>query len=239
MTPSPPSLEKQAIPHAPMAAKKATKDDLTKPVSPVHPTAAPSPVKHPTPTLAEFAQVDGLVKGSAAVSAPKLVKEGEPFHVYLRVSPGELKSLLESLASDASGDATRIGTAGIKLTPRMTASVTGLGFEFTPSGPYEQAVSATDMTTWHWEAQAKDSGLMTLDFKLTGTLTVEGKDVPRDFYAYSQKVEVSVGALGFFERYWQWLVTTLLIPAAGGAWALLRRKSGQESGGAQTKSGTA
>jgi hypothetical protein len=53
---------------------------------------------------------------------------------------------------------------------------------------------------------------------------VEGKEVTRNFYQYRQKVDVAVRPIGFVEKYWQWLVTTLAIPAIGAIWAAVIRK---------------
>ena len=62
-----------------------------------------------------------------------------------------------------------------------------------------------------------------LTFRLAGTLTIEGKEVPRDFYEYEQKVYVAVSPINFVHKYWQWLATTIAIPAVGALWALFRK----------------
>ena len=171
----------------------------------------------------ETKRIDSLVTGSAAVSAPQHVREGEPFNLYLRVSRAGLDELLNSLASDAPGNATRRGKTGVKLTPRMVATVHGFGFEFTPKESVPQAVSASEMTTWDWQAEATESGDLTIMFSLAGTLIVEGKEVPRDFYSYQQQVHVDVSPMGFVGRNWQWLSTSLVLPAFGALWVAFRR----------------
>src|SRR5664279_276157 len=104
--------------------------DSPKPASAL-PATVPTPhASEPQSTAltlaAETKTIDSLVTGSAAVSAPTNATEGTPFSVYLRVSPEALEAVLESLAKDVPENATRAGRSEVKLTPRMTATLTGL-----------------------------------------------------------------------------------------------------------------
>jgi hypothetical protein len=157
------------------------------------------------------------------VSAPAKVLAGDPFSVYLRVSPEKLGAVLKGLKEDFPENETVKGKRDIKVTPRMMAAVSGFGFEVSPKEGQVQAVSATEPTTWPWQVKAVESGLLTLTFTLSGTLTIEGKEVPRNFYQYQQKVQVEVSPMGFVRKYWQWLVTTLALPAIGALWAVFRK----------------
>jgi len=163
------------------------------------------------------------VRGSAAVSAPTTVKAGDSFPVYLRVSPEKLDAVVQGLKDEFPDNKTVKGKSGVKLTPRMIATVSGFGFDVAPKEGQIQAVSAKEPTTWTWEARATQSGVLTLTFKLSGTLSIEGKEVPREFFQYQQRVQVEVSPMGFVEQYWQWLMTTLAIPAFGAVWAIFRR----------------
>jgi hypothetical protein len=148
---------------------------------------------------------------------------GDHYPVYLRVSPEKLEAVIKGLKDEFPENQTVKGKRGVKLTPRMTATVSGFGFDVEPKGGQVQAVSATELTTWPWQVKATESGLLTLTFTLSGTLTIEGKEVARNFYQYQQKVQVEVSPMGFAQQYWQWLVTTLAIPAIGAVWALFRK----------------
>ena len=175
----------------------------------------------PTPAesfAAESGKIDGLVKGSVAVSAPACATTGDQFSVYLRVSPEKLESVIQGLKDEFPANQTVKGKRGVRLTPRMTATVSGFGFEVVPKEGQSQAVSATEPTTWSWQVNATESGVQTLTFSLTGTLTIEDKEVPRNFYEYKQNVQVEVDTIGFMEKYWQWIMTTLAFPTIGGLW---------------------
>lgn len=184
------------------------------------------PRLQPTPAerfAAESEKIDGLVTGSAAVSAPATAKTGHQFTVYLRVSPDKLDELLKGLKDEFPENETLRGKAGIKLSPRMSASVSGFGFSVFPPEAQAQAVSATEVTTWQWQVKPLESGQLTLTFTLAGALSVEGKDVTRNFYQYRQKVEVAVSPLSFMQQYWQWLASSLVLPAGAALWAALRK----------------
>ena len=199
------------------------------------PAPAPPPPDQPQPTsaqdtsspaaafAAEAAQIDQLVTGSAGVSAPASAKVGVPFTVFLRVSPEKLQVVLQSLKNDFPGNQTLKGKEGIKLAPTMTATVSGFGFDVSPKDGQTQAVSPTEATTWQWQIQPSESGLLTLSFALSGTLSVQGKEVPRTLYEYQQTVQVAVSPMSFVQQYWQWLVTTLALPAIAAAWAFFRK----------------
>lgn len=204
------------------------------PSNPAEPPSAPS-TSSQTPATARFSaesgKIDGLIQGSAAVSAPSTAKQGDSFPVFLRVSPEKLAAVMQTLKDEFPENQTVTGKPGVKLTPRMIATVAGFGFEIAPKDGQVQAVSDTEATTWMWQVKAVDSGPQTLTFTLSGTLTVEGKEVPRNFFQYRQNVKVDVAGFNpraFFERYWQWLVTTLAIPAIGALWAASTKPKGVE-----------
>lgn len=184
---------------------------------------------------AESRKIDGLVKGSVAVSAPSTAKAGDTFVVSLRISTGQLSALMHDLQHQFPDNSTVKGEAGVRLTPRMVARVSGFGFEVAPNQDVVQAISASEDTTWEWQVKALESGLHTLTFTLAGALTIEGKEVTRNFYHYRQKVQVAVSPAGFWERNWQWLAATLLLPVLERAWAWLRTRKTAGSGRAGTR----
>lgn len=195
------------------------------PVTPASPVEATPPAR-PSPAAilaAGSEQIDGLIRGSAAVSAPSTATAGDTFSVFLRVSPEKLVAVMQSLQDEFPENLTVKGKEGIKLTPRMTASVSGFGFEVSPESGQVQAISAKEATTWAWQVKAVEPGLHTLTFTLSGTLSVEGQDVPRNFYDYRQKVQVAVSPIGFVERNWQWLTTTLVLPIITFLWTYYRK----------------
>ena len=224
-------------PPAPVATTVQPRVESPKPTSALSAAVpGPSPVPEPQSAAlalaAETKTIDSLVTGSAAVSAPVAATAGKPFSVYLRVSPDSLQAVLASLAKEVPENATRTGKSGVKLTPRMTATLTGLGFEITPKESVTQAISTNEPTTWQWQVRATEAGLLRLDFALEGALNVEGKEVPRAFYSYEQKVQVQVdkNPIAFLTNNWKWLMSSILIPLVGWAWVVLRGKDKSTGG---------
>ena len=179
---------------------------------------------NPSTTLAaESAKIDALVQGSAGVSAPPSGKVSETFTVYLRVSPDKLTALLANMKAEHPENATLQGK-GVKLTPRMTATASGEGFDISPKEGQVQAVSSTDTTAWQWQVTPTKSGVKTVTIRLTGNLIVEGVDTPRTFFLDDEHIQVAISPGGFLEQYWQWLATTVAIPIVGALWALFRKR---------------
>ena len=213
ITGSPPSVSAIAV--APLPALAAG------------PPAAKAPAAvadEPVTTLADdSAKIDELVSGSAGVTAPGTGKVGETFSVYLNVSSDKLSALLASMKAQHPGY-TSLQGKDIKLTPRMTATVSGDGFDILPEAAQVQVVSSTEPTTWEWQVTPTQSGSRTLNVLLTGSLVVEGVDTPRTFYLDDEHILVHVGFFGFLRQYWQWLASTVVIPVAGVLWAVLRKR---------------
>lgn len=217
-TPPGPALP---IPAAPSTIESGTTKDAASTGAPAPALpAAPSPA---TILATESEKINRLVRGSAAVSAPSRATQGESFTVHLRVSPNRLGAVMQGLKEEFPENQTVKGKPGIQLTPRMTASVAGMGFEIVTNGAQTQAVSATEPTTWSWEVKPLEAGLHTLTFTLSGFLSIEEKEVSRNFYQYVQKVDVEVDPGGFMQQHWQWLLTTLAMPLGAALWAWLRK----------------
>ena len=183
------------------------------------------PLPTPANVLAQLTErIDTLVGGSAAVRAPLTATRGESFQVHLDVAPKKIEALL----ADKLIVESRVAIDQVRLTPVMIARLEGLGFEVLPKDAIEQAISASEVTSWSWQVRATDSGLLKLQMRLSGSIEFNGKEIPREFYNFSKDIQVSVGFVGFVEKYWQWIVTTFLLPVVGTVWALTRKSKSIE-----------
>jgi hypothetical protein len=216
MAPAKPAIQ-PAAPHAPLA------EGAGPPVLPSSHTPPLHAQVHDVDFDAATQRINQSFQGSAAVDVPSYVKTGKPFTVYLRVAPGSLAPLLEGLKGTEAGTVAG-GQQDVRLMPLMTAAISGLDFKISPADPYERAVSPTETTTWEWQVEATKAGLNQLQFDLYGTLKVQGEEAKKDLFTYGAKVDVAVDWAGVLEEYWQWIATTLLIPAAAGLWALFRQR---------------
>ena len=171
----------------------------------------------------EAERIDAHVKGSAGVSSPDRAREGQAFNVVLQVSrDSSAQQLLQSLKKEAPENDVLKARDDVILTPRMSASLSGHGFEILPKEAIAQEVSAGEPTTWTWTVKPVESGRLTLTFTLSRILFSEGKETARH-YSYRQNVEVEVNPMRFVEKYWQWLATTIAIPLGLWLWKLWKK----------------
>lgn len=170
--------------------------------------------------------LDEATKGNVAISAPNKAMVGTPFTDMLKVGVDELDTLLKELADEVPENTNRTGNIGIKLTPRMSASLSGLGFEIIPQGISSQAVLKSEPTTWLWQAKGTESGTLSLHFSLWRTMVVDGKEINKN-YSFRKVLQVEVKPFSlrdFMGENWQVIVTVLLIPLAKMLWDLLMKK---------------
>jgi hypothetical protein len=150
--------------------------------------------------------------GSSVIRVPSTMKEGRESIAQLIVSPTDLQSLLkQSAVTSGTGDV-KDAEQNIRLTPRMRASLSAPGFDFTPKDAQEQVVKSGEPTVWIWTLVPSRTGSLTLVFTLEGILTVDGKETAIRPPALTVPVRVEVNPLLFFEKYWQWLMTAIVIP---------------------------
>ena len=170
--------------------------------------------------------LDEATRGNVAISAPNKAVVGTPFTVVLKVGVDELGTLLKELADEVPENTNRTGNIGIKLTPRMSASLSGIGFEIIPQGISSQAVLKSEPTTWLWQAKGTKSGTLSLHFSLWRTVVVDGKEINKN-YSFRKVLQVEVKPFSlrdFMGENWQVIVTVLLIPLVKMLWDLLRKK---------------
>jgi hypothetical protein len=176
------------------------------------------------------AKIDSLMPGSVGISAPATVEEFEPFQLALRVSTESIDEVLSSLRMDVPKNETLVGGT-TKLAPQMTASVSGSGLIVDPAKTVTKAVTLKEPTTWHWDAEANRSGMLTIRFTLVTAVEMQGKEFEQH-HQFQRDVQVKVTPIGFVKHYWQWFAGSIFLPLTGAIWALLRQrqqKNGQNS----------
>lgn len=111
-----------------------------------------------------------------------------------------MQTLLGELSADVPENRVAVMRKGMPLPEAMTASVSGPGFEISPSEPQTQAISSDGDTTWEWDVMARQSGTLTLVFRLSTSVLREGRPLPTDVRVYRKNVEVTVSPADVMER---------------------------------------
>jgi hypothetical protein len=160
---------------------------------------------------------------SAALRAlPSRLELGQRIDVRLRVSPKSSETELRGRMATP-GAAIDAGTA--RIAPRMRAQlIVPEGATVAIVGSDEQAVRDNEDTEWRWTVTPGTAGDLPIRARLTAPVTVDGKETAYDVRTFEASVTVFVTptarVVGFVERNWQWLWTTLIVPV----WVWWRRR---------------
>ena len=148
-----------------------------------------------------------LNPGEWLISAPKEMRVAVPESFVVRIAPVNQS---EEISSDLpTGGQT--STSTIHLTPTMRATLAGAGFTIQSNSQEEQMIGGDSFTEWSWQVTPIESGNRELVATVYVVLDGKVKGIPRRW-----PVHVSANAgqsvSHFFATYWQWFLTTLIIP---------------------------
>lgn len=181
-------------------------------------TAAPETHTHTGPDASLFDEIDRrfaeLSPGEVVFTAPEKMRVADTSEVSLRIAAknhaaGILEGLTEGVTSTAEQE---------HITPVMEARLDGgAGVDVQALGKDAQSVAGGGFAEWRWNVTPKKSGSQRLTVSIIAHLTYpDGHDVPKTVRTLTRKVEVSANAgdsiRTFIASYWQWLMTTLIIP---------------------------
>ena len=168
-----------------------------------------------------------LESGRIIYNPPTRLHLGVPERVQVRIARGtvpdaELRRGLVRSADARTGD--------LKIAPVMAVTLTGAGFQITPTTPQEQFLVANEPTEWAWEVRGAEPGKRLLH--LSANVKVFGEQ--RQFKTFETDIEVWVTAIdrvsGFVTQNWQWLFA--VIAGSGlvsGLYARVRRNTQAKS----------
>ncbi|MEA2414817.1 MAG: hypothetical protein QOI58_1474 [Thermoanaerobaculia bacterium] len=148
-----------------------------------------------------------LNPGELLISAPRQMRVAVPQSFVLRIAPvKENKGISSDLPTGG-----QTFTASIHLTPTMRATLAGTGFTIQSNSNEEQMIGGGSFTEWSWQVTPIESG--NRDLVATVYVEIDGKVKG---IAKRWPVHVSANAGRSFSQfvgsYWQWFLTTLIIP---------------------------
>jgi hypothetical protein len=169
---------------------------------------------HHDPTTTEgqlWSEIDRkfreLNPGKLQITAPQEMRVAMPAQVVLRIAP---LNQSEGIGLDLPAGG-KTSTSALHLTPWMRATLTGSGFTIQNNSQEEQLIGGGSYTEWSWQVTPLESGNRELVATVYVVLDGRLKGIPRRW-----PVHVSANAgqsvSHFFATYWQWLLTTLIIP---------------------------
>lgn len=162
--------------------------------------------------------ITDTTKGWIAYSIPMEMKVAKSYSVKVRISKrtnGQNKSDLILGSQDAINNKNLPSIATIedvKVSGEMLAELRGDAdaFDIKALSTEIQNIDNESYTEWEWVVTPKKSGYSPLK------LVIKVKELNKDIVVFNKDIQVkknvSVSIQGFFDKYWQWLMTTIIIP---------------------------
>ena len=156
--------------------------------------------------------------GWIAYSVPEEMKVAKTYSVKVRISKksgSQTKADLILGSADAINNPSLPSVATIedvKVSGEMSAELRADAgaFDIKALSTPVQNIDNESYTEWEWVVTPKKSGDSPLK------LIIRVKDLNKDIVVFNKNIKikknVTVAVGGFFEKYWQWLITTIIIP---------------------------
>lgn len=172
-------------------------------------------------------------RGWIAYSIPKEMKVAKSYSVKVRISKkinGQNKADLILGSQDAINNKSLPSIATIedvKVSGEMSAELRGDAFDIKSLSTEVQNIDNESYTEWEWVVTPKKSGHSPLK------LVIKVKELNKDIVVFNRDIQVqknvTVAVEGFFDKYWQWLMTTIIIPIFLYFWNRKKKKKQKKS----------
>ena len=177
-------------------------------------------------------QLDNPELGIVAYSVPKEMQVGKTYTVKLRIS--KEKNKVQLIRGDGIPIAdikvdSRIIISSIRVEPVMSAKLLTDSSKMIiqPVSTETQDIEKQGFTEWAWRLTPIKGGDVLLRIVVNIKQKVDGDVILKDIPVYDEVVSIksnvvfSVG--GFISQYWQWIMTTIIIPLV--VWFYNKKKS--------------
>ena len=162
-------------------------------------------------------KLNDTTHGWIAYSVPEEMKVAKSYSIKVRISKktGQTKADLILGNHDAINNPQLPSIATIedvKVSGEMSAELRadGESFDIKALSTPVQNIDNESYTEWEWIVTPKKSGNSPIK------LIIKVKELNKDIVVFNKSIKiqknVTVAVEGFFEKYWQWLMTTIIIP---------------------------
>lgn len=198
--------------------------------------------------IKEYQKPDGVIKvtdksaeikdkpnlGLVAHSIPNSMQVGKIYTVKLRISKenNKMKLLDGDGVSISDNIDSKITIASIRVEPIMSAKLISDSSKVSiqQTSTLVQNIEEEGFTEWEWRIMPVKGGDILLKLVVSVIVESETGKVKKDIPVYSEVVNVKSNIKfnieNFIKDYWQWLITTIIIPFIG--WLYKRRKKDNE-----------
>lgn len=176
-------------------------------------------------------QTNDTTRGWIAFSVPENMKVSKSYSIKVRISKrtsGQNKAILILGNDDAINNPEYNSIATIedvKVSGEMSADLRGNSdmFSIVSLSTPIQNIDTVSYTEWEWNIVPKNSGESPLK------LVIKVKGIDKDIVVFNRNIKIKsnvpVAVEGFFDKYWQWIMTTIIIPIFLYFWNRKRKKT--------------
>lgn len=164
-------------------------------------------------------------KGTIAYSVPKEMQVGKSYQIKLRISKQKGKEVNHTLVvgereipiADENVDS-KVTIENIRVERTMTAELLSEdgAFKVTKLNTDKQVIEDESYTEWGWIVTPQKSGKTYLKLVIKIKIEADGEVSYKDIVVFDKDIEVKANASlevkGWLSQYWQWLMTTIIIP---------------------------
>lgn len=188
----------------------------------------PPPPQAPTPEdVARIVkeELEKLHLGQVVFNSPEEMRVGIRERIEVRISQQEF---IEGLTEGLKGRGTPI-IEQISVGTFMKVRLTGDDFDIKALSHPEQVIMPGEFTQWDWDVVPLKSGSHVLHLCITTRILIPGYgEEKRDYPVMEKDINVEVNLqysiIHFIKSYWQWIVSTVMVPIAGGIIAAMARR---------------
>lgn len=198
----------------------------SKPAPAPAPAPPPSPAPPTTATQSKTVTLSGkqetsknstvenqLTKASMAFSVPVSANINDTLNIQLLVNPLEDPARLATQLNQS----TRKFESKINVSKVLSATLTAPEFKVEKITPETQVLHTAESTEWRWRLKPNTTGDHTINLSIVAIVKIDGeKQGESHIKTFDQTVTINIkpGQVlsNWLEKYWQWLVSTLLLP---------------------------
>lgn len=178
-------------------------------------------------------------KGTIAYSVPNEMQVGKQYIIKLRITKEKGKEVNQTLVlgdrnipiSDVNIDS-KVTIENIRVEKTMVAQLISAdgNFKVTPQNTDKQIIEDNEYTEWGWIVTPLKSGRTYLKLIIKIKIDTDGEVTYKDIVVFDKDIQVKANATfevkNWLAEYWQWLMTTIIIPLV--VWFFKRKKKGEE-----------
>lgn len=200
----------------PVKVGKSTPIEHEVKIQPKVTAAIPKVVKEKSDKPVESKKVDpvfqNLFKAKLAFAVPDESNINDKLQAQLLITPDLEDEVVKQLKIKSNNPT----TATIKISREAIAKITATDFEVTNVTPEQQILADIEPTEWLWDLRPKTPGEHDIKLTVTAIVKAAGDESLHHLKTFEKTVKVKITLWqvisGWVNKYWQWVISTLIIP---------------------------